>query len=127
MAVATLVLHIEQGASMTPAEQFIIWRRRQGISQTMAGHWLGTNRGMIRRIERGEVHPCRFLEPTMLPNLLSPGEELWLMRRRHGLTKEQAAAVLDCSRTQLYLLEHGRVSIRGRDLVDIESAYRLAL
>jgi DNA-binding XRE family transcriptional regulator len=109
---------------MNNIERWLIWRRRNGLSQTAAGQLFGVSRGMIRRIERGEVSPLRFVEERELPLLASPGEELWLLRRKHALGLAEAAYRLDCSRTTLWLLEADRADIVGRDLTDIERAYR---
>jgi DNA-binding XRE family transcriptional regulator len=111
---------------MTRVEQFLIWRRRHGWSQKAAAKALGTTLSVIRRVERGKISPRQFMVSGLIeyfPEIPSPGEELWLMRRRHGLRKSQAAAILDCSMSQLYLLEHDKASIKYRDLTDIERAY----
>jgi DNA-binding XRE family transcriptional regulator len=109
---------------MTQIEQFLIWRRRAGMSQTAAAASLGVGRSVVRRIECGVVSPLEFIPADQLPVLPSPGEELWLLRRRHALGLGEAAAMLDVSRTQLYLLERDRARIVGREIADIERAYR---
>lgn len=109
---------------MTTIEQFLIWRRRAKLSQLDAARALGTSRTTIQRIERGEASPFKYLTREELPVIASPGEELWLWRRRHGLTKAQAARILDCSEGQVYMLEHDKTSMDYRDLEHIEQAYR---
>jgi len=112
---------------MTLVERWLIWRRRNKLSQLEAGRTFGVGLHHVRLIERGILTPYQFIEDRYLPVMASPGEELWLMRRRHALSQREAAALLDIPVCTLSQLENDQKSMIYRDLTDVDNTYRVGL
>ena len=108
--------------TLTVFERFWLWRRRNGLSQYAASDIIGCSRETVQLIEKGCAWPLRWIDDWTLPHIPSPGEELRLMRRRARLDAEHMSALLDISRTILYSIENGKISLSEYEMVSIQKA-----
>jgi DNA-binding XRE family transcriptional regulator len=101
-------------------ERFWLWRRREKLSQYAVARLLGCSRGSVQRMETAGTWPQRYIEEWKLPELLSPGEEVRLMRRRAHIEAEHMARLLDVSRRTLYHIENNEVSLSEYEIESIK-------
>ena len=103
-------------------ERFWLWRRREKLSQYAVARLLGCSRGSVQRMETAQVWPQRYIEEWKLPELLSPGEEVRLLRRRAGITALTMAGLLDVARITLYRIENNQISLSIYEMESITKA-----
>lgn len=93
--------------SLTPAERFILHRRRQGVNQRLYAKGLGLSLSAYSLLERGADVPDSIQVPTLGP--LQPHERCLMYRRRAGTTQAEVAKGLEHCRYSVQMMESGRV------------------
>jgi DNA-binding XRE family transcriptional regulator len=94
---------------LSPSEHFIIWRRREGLSQRQAAAPLGLSQRKLYQIEREEIKNYKG-EMPFLGSLYSY-EKCFIFRRRSGWTIERLAVTIGVSRYWCNLMELGKAPV----------------
>lgn len=87
---------------LSKAEKLILWRRRQGISQTDAAYHFDVSFSLYRRWEQGHGG-C----PRVAIGKLKECEQFSLVRRRAGMSVTELAEAMGISRWWLTRMENG--------------------
>lgn len=91
---------------LTPAERFILKRRRDGLNQRQAAQLLNLSLSAYSLLERG-ADSTKHAPPALGP--LKPHERCFIYRRRAGSTQAEVAAGLEHCRYSVHMMERGQV------------------
>lgn len=93
---------------LTLGEQLLIARRRSGESQETVARRLGMTRNVYGRVERDDEDVSGIPVPEL--GELTQDEICLILRRRSGLTQEECAEKMGCTRFWFNQMETGKVS-----------------
>lgn len=102
----------------TKAERLRIWRRRQRLTQKQIARMLGIAYRTYRRLETGEANLRQYIDID-LPINMTPGEQIYLHRKRRGIHKPAFARYLDIHERWLYKIENIEGFLTLRELVEV--------
>ena len=94
---------------LSPSEHFLIWRRREGLSQKQAALPLGLSQTKLIRIEREDIKDYNGEKP-FLGDLYSH-EKCFIFRKRSGWTIDRLADEIGVSRYWCNLMELGKAPV----------------
>lgn len=92
---------------LTPRENLLIWRRRQGLTQLQAARRLRMPHKLFHRIETGKRPAREKIEVRV--GKLQPNEICLVERRRRQLKQKELARALGITPSWLMKMEQGHV------------------
>ena len=100
----------EAANKLTEPERLFLWRRRFKMTQRQAGLQLGMTRVVYANMEDGVVRiPTKYKVRAMFLGPVTDAERCTIYRRRSGMTQQQVANELECSRDHVRRMERGKV------------------